>query len=282
MATHVNTEAPLVGVFTTADITAQLRTAARRFAALVGQVTDPGATSKHLPEWRADEIVRHLTVLPDYYREIASGAAELIDTATAMAARNDENIARVADLTLVECADHIVDGIDDFCRLVDDDAGRSEVAFQAGSRGTLTQLAAIAVGEYEVHGLDLTAAIGAPWSIERTGAAMCVLAALPVAGTQWTDAAAAKGHSGTYRIKLRGGYGVVRVEFDDGVAAITASPDPAAAQRASTLVSADPVALLQVFYRRQSQWAAIARGQMVSYGTRPLRALTLKDKFLPI
>ena len=61
-----------------------------------------------------------------------------------------------------------------------------------------------------------------------------------------------------------------------------ATPDPAVGERASTLISADPVAMLQVFYRRQSQWSAIAKGQMVSYGTRPMRALTLKDKFLPI
>ena len=270
-----------VGPFTTADVVARLRSSALRFATLIGQVTDPAATSRHLPGWTAREIVGHVTVLPDYYMEIASGTAGLIDHATQMAGKNVENLDRVEDLTLDQCAERIVSGIDAFCDLVEHDA-TSTVAFQAGSSGTLVQVAAIAVGEYEVHGLDLAAAIGAPWTIGKQAAAMCVSAALPVAGAQWIDAAASAGHSGSYRMKLRGGLGTIHVEFVDGAATIHGSPDSAAENRASTLISADPVALLQVFYRRQSQWAAIAKGQMLAYGTRPIRALTLKDKFLPI
>lgn len=278
----MSSDQPHVGTFTTADVAAQLRASARRFAAATRQVVDEDSTSKHLPDWRAHEIVRHVTVLPDYYREIAAGTADLIDDATQMAERNTANITRVDELAVAECAEHIVSGIDAFSQLVEEDDGRSEVAFQAGSTATFTKLAAIAIGECEVHGLDLAAAIGVPWTIERDAAAMCVLAALPVAGSQWLDKSASAGHSGTYRIKLRGGYGAVHVAISDGTATIHGSPDPRSAQPASTVVHADPVAMLQVFYRRQAQWVAIARGQMLSYGTRPLRALTLKDKFLPI
>ena len=281
MTTHVTPEAPQVGVFSTADITAQLRASSRRFAALVGQIIDEDATSKHLPDWRAREIVQHVTILPEYYQEIAAGTAELTEAATEMAARNIVNIARIESIPLADCAARIVDGIDAFCRVVDE-AGDVSVAFQAGSTPTLAQVAAIAVGEYEVHGLDLASALGVPWKIERNAAAMCVLAALPAAGAQWVDRTAAAGHSGSYRVTLRGGFGSVRVAFANGAATIAGTPDPAGAERASTLISADPVAMLRVFYRRQSQWAAIAKGQMLSYGTRPIRALTLKDKFLPI
>lgn len=272
---------PEVGIFTTAEITNQLRSSSLRFAELVGKITDENATSKHLPDWRAREIVQHVTILPDYYQEIAAGTAVLTEAATEMAARNVVNIARIETVPLADCVQRMVDGIEAFCRVVDD-AGQSTVAFQAGSTPTLTQVAAIAVGEYEVHGLDLAAALGVPWKIERNAAAMCVLAALPAAGAQWVDRDAAAGHTGSYRIKLRGGLGVVRVVFEDGAATVAATPAPGAGERASTLISADPVAMLQVFYRRQSQWAAIAKGQMLSYGPRPVRALTLKDKFLPI
>lgn len=213
--------------------------------------------------------------------EIASGAAGLVADATQMADKNEENLARAEELTLEGCAERIRSGIDDFCQLVEANPA-GVVAFQAGSEATLAQLAAIAVGEYEVHGFDLAAAIGVPWRIGKQAAAMCVTAALPVAGRQWVDPAAAAGHSGSYRIRLRGGLGTIRVEFIDGAAAIHGSPDPASAEQASTLISADPAALLQVFYRRRSQWSAIAKGQMLAYGTRPIRALTLKDKFLPI
>lgn len=271
----------LVGPFTAAEVVAQLRSSARRFARLIGQVTDAGATSRHLPDWTAREIVGHVTVLPAYYLEIARGTALLIDDATRMAARNLENLARVDGLTLDQCAERIVSGIDAFCDVVEADPAAT-VDFQAGSRPTLVQVAAIAVGEYEVHGLDLAAAMGARWAIGKPAAAMCVSAALPAAGAQWTDPAASAGHSGSYRIKLRGGLGFIRLAFVDGRPSIHGSPDPAADERASTLISADPVALLLVFYRRRSQWAAIATGQMLSYGSRPIRALTLKDKFLPI
>lgn len=270
-----------VGPFTAAEIIAQLRSSALRFTTLTSQVTDPAAASRHLPGWTAAEIVRHVTVLPEYYNEIASGTAGLIADATQMAGKNEENMARVADLRLDQCAERILGGIDAFCGLVDENP-TAVVAFQARSKATLAQAAAIAVGEYEVHGRDLAAAIGAPWRIGTHAAAMCVMAALPVAGPQWTDRTAAAGHSGSYRIKLRGGLGAVRVEFIDGEPVVHGSPDPAASDGASTLITADPVALLQVFYRRQPQWAAIAKGQLLAYGTRPIRALTLKDKFLPI
>ncbi|MDW3177982.1 MAG: maleylpyruvate isomerase N-terminal domain-containing protein [Acidimicrobiia bacterium] len=282
MAAQPMSQRPQVGTFTTVEVVAQLRESADRFANLVPRITDEAAVSPHLPDWPVSEIVRHVTILPDYYQEIAAGNAELIDEATDMASKNTQNIARIEGLSLSECAEHMIHGIDAFCRVVEADDGQSLVDFHAGSTGTLTQIAAIAVGEYEVHGLDLAAALGVPWQIERNGAAMCILGALPVAGTQWLDAEAVAGHSGSYRIKLRGGSGAVHVSFSDGAARICGSPDTAASEPASTLISADPVAFLKVFYRRQSQWAAIARAQMLSYGTKPLRALTLKDKFLPI
>lgn len=282
MQTPTPSTSPQVGVFSTAELTAQLRQSSKRFAELVGQITDEDATSRHLPDWRAKEIVQHVAILPDYYQEIASGTATLTETATEMAARNMVNIARIEELSMAACATRIVDGIEAFCQQVDEDAGRSQVAFQAGSTATLPQVAAIAIGEYEVHGLDLAAALGVTWQIERRAAAMCVLAALPVAGAQWVDPDAVSGHSGSYRIDLRGDVGSVHIDFDDGAATIEGSPHPAATSPASTMISADPAALLRVFYRRQPQWTAVAKGQMLSYGTRPIRALSLKDKFLPI
>ena len=278
---QTTTSMPTVGAFTTEQVTAQLRASAARFVTLIEHITDESAVSAHIPDWTAAEIVRHVTALPDYYLEIAGGDADLITRAVDMGDKNIENMRRVEDLDLRACGEAIVDGIDAFCTQVEADAERV-VAFQAGSRPRLVEVAAIAVGEYEIHGLDLAAAVRKSWRLVDDAAAMAIMGALPAAGAQWLDPATAAGHTGRYRINLRGGRGHLHITFDDGDASIHGSPDPRAAASASTLITADPAAMLRVFYRRQSQWGAVVKGQIASYGTRPIRALTLKDKFLPI
>ena len=89
------------------------------------------------------------------------------------------------------------------------------IDFQAGARPRLVEVATIAVGEYEVHGLDLAAAIGRPWQIDGNAAAMAIMGAMPAAGAQWLDPATAADHSGRYRIKLRGKLGQLHITFDD-------------------------------------------------------------------
>lgn len=281
MHTTTSTSTPAVGSFSTEQITAQLRASAARFVTLIDRITDPTATSAHIPDWTAIEIVRHVTALPGYYVEIATGAADLISRPTDMGGKNLENMQRVDDLSPAECGVAIVDGIEAFCVFVEQ-APDQVVDFQAGTRPRLVEVAAIAVGEYEIHGLDLAAAIGCPWRVGDDAAAMAVMGALPAAGAHWLDPSTATGHTGRYRVQLRGRRGQLHIAFDDGAATIHGSPDPRAVQSASTLINADPAAMLRVFYRRQSQWGAVAKGQIVSYGSRPIRALTLKDKFLPI
>lgn len=270
-----------LGAFSTEQITDQLRASTARFATLLEHVTDPSAVSTHLPDWRAIDIVRHVTVLPQYYAEIADGDADLISRVPDMGDKNLANMQRVDDLSLAECAASMVEGIDAFCTQVEA-APERRVDFQAGARPRLVDMAGMAIGEYEIHGLDLAAAIGQPWHVDDDAAAMTIMAAMPGAGAQWIDPAAAAGHNANYRVTLRGGRGQVHIAFEDGAPTIHGSPTPKAGQRASTLINADPAAMLRVFYRRQSQWRAVAKGQIVSYGTRPIRALTLKDKFLPI
>ena len=44
-------------------------------------------------------------------------------------------------------------------------------------------------------------------------------------------------------------------------------------------ISADPVALLFVVYKRRSQWPAIFTGQLVAWGRRPWLAFSFAGRF---
>jgi uncharacterized protein (TIGR03083 family) len=253
--------------------------AANRFADLVPAITDGSAPSKHVPEWTAAEIVRHVAFLPGYYTAIHEGTGPLVGHATEMASINDENKATLEDQSLAECESLIREGTQQLAdRVRSASLTDPPVPFHAGSELNLLQLAGVGIGEFEVHGVDLSSALGVPWRIAPRNAAISLLSSASSPMAKWVDADAATGHDGRYEIRFRGGLGAFRLQFDDGELT-TDPPDP---WRPEAVVSADPAAFMRVMYGRQSQWSAIARGQIISWGTKPWKALGLKSKFLPV
>jgi hypothetical protein len=77
----------------------------------------------------------------------------------------------------------------------------------------------------------------------------------------------------TYDLRIRGGDSF-HFLFDNGQLHIV----EASSRKVDCHISADPVAFLMVVWNRQSQWSAIARGKLMSWGRKPwlgpqLRAL---------
>jgi hypothetical protein len=50
-------------------------------------------------------------------------------------------------------------------------------------------------------------------------------------------------------------------------------------RRPDVTISAQPVALLLVLYKRRPQWPAIARGRLLAWGRRPWLAFSLAGRF---
>jgi hypothetical protein len=89
----------------------------------------------------------------------------------------------------------------------------------------------------------------------------------------WIDPDRAGDLTATFELRLRGGS--TRVwSFRNGRLELGAD-----GRRPDVHISADPPALLLVFYGRQSQWPHIARGHLLAWGRRPWLAFTLTTRF---
>ncbi|MGH3868721.1 MAG: SCP2 sterol-binding domain-containing protein [Pseudonocardiaceae bacterium] len=125
------------------------------------------------------------------------------------------------------------------------------------------------LNETVMHGGDIAHAAGRPWPIEPAHAAM-VLGRFIVPVVQaldpraMVDAERAAGLRAIYDLRIRGGDRFHFV-FNDDVLRIE-DPSP---HKVDCHISADPVAMLMVLWNRQSQWSAIAKGKLLTWGRKP-------------
>jgi hypothetical protein len=125
-----------------------------------------------------------------------------------------------------------------------------------------------------MHGYDIAKATGRPWPVAADDARLALRAALRLTSA-YIDADKARGHTGGYDLRIRGGPRVV-IRFTDGRASLE-QPGEAPVDRR---ILAAPVALLFVLYGRIPQWRPIAKGQLLTWGRRPWRAAGFKRLFL--
>ncbi|MGH3777544.1 MAG: maleylpyruvate isomerase N-terminal domain-containing protein [Pseudonocardiaceae bacterium] len=125
------------------------------------------------------------------------------------------------------------------------------------------------LSETIMHGYDIAHAAGRKWRIEPAHAAMAlgrfnVPVAQALAPRAFVNGAKAAGVQATYDVRIRGGDSFHFI-FDDGDLRVV---EPSS-RRVDCHISADPVALLMVFWSRQSQWPAIAKGKLMAWGRKP-------------
>jgi len=258
-----------------------LRDEVRRVTALLRSIQDPEPHA--VGHWNLGEVAMHLSqvwiVVPGLARRDLSRAREVVPNLA-----GDSLIRTVWDLgetTILGVksdpernpsvlADRIEARAEEYLReCVGADPNAPRPWLVQGTTVRQSTLTYHLLNETVMHGGDIAHAAGRPWPIKPAHAAMVlgrfivpVLQALDPRAM--VDAEQAAGLRASYDLRIRGGDRFHFV-FNDGALRIE-DPSP---YKVDCHISADPVAMLMVVWKRQSQWLAIARGKLLAWGRKP-------------
>lgn len=170
----------------------------------------------------------------------------------------ERDMRRLADMLEEQAARYL-----DVARAADD---TSEITIANGLTMTTPILTRVLLGEQLLHGLDVARAAHEPWSISRVDA-LLVVPAIMALTPHYLHPARSANVNVSYELRFRGG-GRYRLAVRDGTADITA-----AGEKADCVITADPVAFLQLGYGRIPQWRPIIGGKMTAGGRKPWLAI---------
>jgi hypothetical protein len=261
-----------------------LRDEVARVTALLRSIQDSGIPA--VGQWNVGELAMHLSqvwiAVPGLARRDLSRLYEVIPSitdvagdslmqdmwelgdVTALGVKSDserdpavlaDRIEQRAQEYLAECARHSPKELRPW--LVE------------GSTLPLSALTGHLLNEAIMHGYDIARAAGRKWRIEPAQAAMVVRQFfVPVLRALdprvFVNGEKAAGLRATYDVRLRG-HDRLHFIFDDGALRV----DEANSRPVDCHISADPAAFVMVFWARQSQWNAIAKGQLMAWGRKP-------------
>ncbi|MBV9139476.1 MAG: hypothetical protein JO115_00870 [Pseudonocardiales bacterium] len=261
-----------------------LREVVRRVTVLLRSIEDPG--SHAVGEWNLGEVAMHLSqawiVVPGLARRDLSRAYEVLPSLAGVA--GDSLIRDMWELGETTMLGVTSDPERNPSVLADRIEARAQEYFRdcvgadpTAPRPWLVQGVTVAqatltyhlLNETIMHGGDIAHAAGRPWRIEPAQAAMVLgRFIMPVVQAldprAMVDAAQGADLRATYDLRIRGGDRFHFV-FQDGALHID-DPRP---RRVDCHISAEPVAMLMVFWNRQSPWSAIARGKLLAWGRKP-------------
>jgi hypothetical protein len=258
-----------------------------RVTALLRSIREPGAAPV-VGQWNLVEVALHLSQawlgIPDLARGERSAIDELLPERAGVA--GDALVRDIADLGEMTTRGVRADPERDLNVLADrieacaeqyfaECAGRSADELRPwliqGITLPLSAFTGHLLNETVVHGYDIARAAGRPWRINPAHAALVMdrffLPLLLSAGiSMLVNADTAAGVHATFDVRIRGGSQFhLHFVVDDGALRV----ETPSARRVDCHLSADPVAFLLVFWNRQSQWPAIAKGQLMAWGRKP-------------
>lgn len=234
-----------------------------RYAQLVENVSQ---TSIAIPgsEWTVRDAAAHLAGSNHRVAVLAGGAASTVPTVEKqfLDARARKLVAEIPETDGKKLADQIREGLERVMTVTAILPGDQPISFHGGIRLNLAELVSLYVGEYLLHGYDIAAAVGAPWSIDPGYAALGVHGFRPCYSAIFNPTTAGE---------LDAIYSLDTAGTDPFFVRITnaAWEAPSKPGSADCIISTDPVTELLVMSGRLSQWAAIALQRLSFSGDRP-------------
>ena len=238
------------------------------------------AVSAHYPnakvpgtEWTIQDVTAHVASVVTRYAEGPEGGGTWAERPADLAGINQRSIEVLGGVAMEELGARIDRDVATLIAQVRSYGDPPpSFRFHGGEEVRADTGLGILLGELLVHGWDIARATGRPWPIDPADAELVVEGVEPIL-PGWVDPERARRLTATYALRLRG-QGTHVWSFRDGRLQVDAD-----GRRPDVTISAEPVALLLVLYKRRSQWPAIARGRLLAWGRRPWLAFSLAGRF---
>ena len=248
-----------------------LERGANGVAAFMRTAPSPSAKIVGL-DWTVSELSQHVLTEARRHERFGRGQGEALPAA-GVGELNARDNAAVGEKDPAVLAGMFLDAHRAFMNAAKDHAPDDPYVW-FDQKMTWADAAGIYLGELNIHAIDFARTIKQSWTIQRSDALQIAYGLLTIL-PGFVNAETAKGFTGSYLLKLRGGESVV-IRFANGSLTVEA----ANGTKADCNISADPAAFLMVGYGRSSQWGPIARGKIMASGRKPWLGLKFNKLLL--
>ncbi len=243
--------------------------AAGRFTDLLRRVGDPSATA--IGHWTIGDVACHLTHNFDRNATGARGEGFPDELVHDVAGYNEAYLKRNPERDPKVLADEMDGYIADFVSALRKKDPDDLVPWFEDHPVPVYVLPGVMIGECGLHGFDVAKAEGKDWTLPDRDAHLAFDTSLPLVPL-FANKEAIAGVEECFDIRMRGGS---RVHFVVSGGQITV--EAPSKRRVDCHVSAQPDKFLLVSYNRINQWGPIFKGQIVTWGRKPLAALKLNS-----
>jgi len=224
-------------------------------------------------EWTISELGAHLASGAAAYREMAEGGESAYDDLGARAATNQARLESLGERDLSALAGVIDEELASIVATSRGLPGDAVLRWHGGLTMPLRPYLGAMVGELVFHGQDLARTVGRPWTIEQRDA-HAVIDFVTFVTPHILDPVKTRHLDARVEVRVRG-YETSTFAFRDSQLTVM----PGGGHRPQVTMSVEPVALVQVAYKRSSLTRPIVTGKAVAWGRKPWIALQFPGFF---
>lgn len=246
--------------------------AMRKFTGLLRAGVEPDA--KVSPQWTVRDVAAHIAGALPLYVDMARGKPSPV-TAFEQLGEFNRRFLAVDERSVYPFADSIDRSMADLVDALEQRGDDVPTRWHAGVVLPLSTVVGLLGGEGYVHGYDVARTARTSWDIPVEDAVAVVRAALPLF-PHILDAERAREMDGTVEVRLRN---VTDARWTFAFTRGSLTIQPADGHGADWTMSSAPIAYLLAAYGRLKPLKAMATGQVVGWGRRPVLGMKFPKAF---